>query len=99
MQPNNNTTAPPTVVAAQIAALAPQPWCVLIAGDCANHGDNTGFSGEYANLDSMYGGIKPILRPVPGNHDWGNVPGSGDLAHYDAYWGSLAHAGTTPPHF
>ena len=99
MQPNNNTTAPPTVVAAQITGLNPQPYCVLLAGDCANHGDNTGFSGEYANLDSMYGSIKTILRPVPGNHDWGNVVGSGDLTHYDTYWGSLAHGGATPPHF
>jgi hypothetical protein len=99
MQPAQHTTAPPTVVAAQISALNPQPVYVLIAGDCTNDGDNTGFSGEFANFDSMYGGIKPILRPAPGNHDWGNVVGSGNLTAYDTYWGSQAHSGATPPHF
>lgn len=104
MQPNNNTTAPPTVVAAQVVGLNPQPSYVLIPGDCTNHGDNTSitggpFSGEFANFDSMYGTIKPILRPVPGNHDWGNVVGQGDLTHYDTYWGSQAFSGATPPHF
>lgn len=99
MQPAQSTTAPPTVVAAQIAALSPQPSYVLIAGDCTNNGDNTGFSGQFSNFDSMYGGIKSILRPVPGNHDWGNVVGSGNLTAYDTYWGSQAHSGATPPHF
>lgn len=99
MQPAQHTTAPPTVVAAQVSALAPQPYCVLIPGDCTNDGDNTGFTGEFTNFDSMYGGIKSLLRPVPGNHDWGNVPGSGNLTAYDTYWAAQAHSGATPPHF
>lgn len=99
MQPNNNTTAPPTVVAAQIAALNPQPSHILLPGDCANHGDNTGFSGEYANFNSMYGSVKSKIAPAPGNHDWGNVVGSGNLTGYDGYWGSQGFPSATPPHF
>jgi len=99
MQPNNNTTAPPTVVAAQIVALNPQPQYMLLPGDCTNHGDNAGNSGEYANLNSMYGSIKPIICPVPGNHDWGNVVGSGNLTGYDGYWGAQGFPNATPPHF
>lgn len=99
MQPAQHTTAPPTIVAAQISALNPQPYCVLIAGDCTNDGDNTGFTGEFANFDSMYGGIKSVLRPAPGNHDWGNVVSQGNLTAYDTYWGSQAYSGATPPHF
>lgn len=103
MQPGVSTNAPWTVVAAQVTGLNPQPYCVLIPGDCANHGDNAGVSGEYLNFDAntqgSYGKIKPLLRPVPGNHDWGNVVGSGDLTHYDAYWGPQGFPNTTPPHF
>jgi hypothetical protein len=99
MQPAAATTAPPTVVGAQVSALNPAPLYVLIPGDVTNDGDNTGFSGQYANFNSMYGGIKPALRPVPGNHDWGQVPGQGDLTHYDTYWGSQSQSGATPPHF
>lgn len=100
MQPGVSTNAPWTTVAAQVTGLNPAPLYVLIPGDCTNHGDNAGISGEFTNFDSRYGRIKPSLRPVPGNHDWGNVVGAGDLTHYDTYWGAAqSHASATPPHF
>lgn len=99
MQPNNNTTAPPTVVAAQITSLSPLPDHILIPGDCTNHGDNAGNTGEYSRLDFMYGSVKSRILPAPGNHDWGNVVGSGNLTGYDGYWGSQGAPSATPPHF
>jgi hypothetical protein len=99
MQPAAATTAPPTIVAAQVVALSPVPQYMLLPGDVTNDGDNTGFSGEFANFNSMYGGIKSAIRPAPGNHDWGQVPGQGTLTAYDTYWGAQAHSGATPPHF
>jgi hypothetical protein len=42
-----------------------------------------GTASEYAtNYDSSYGRLKPITRPTPGNHEWGNR-----ATGYDPYWG------------
>jgi len=100
MQPAAGTTAPPTVVAAQILGLNPAPQYILLPGDVTNNGDNTGFSGQYSRFDVLYGGVKPKIHPVPGNHDWGASPPGGDVTHYDAYWGTQSHStDANPPHF
>lgn len=99
MQPGATTSDPWLVVAEQVASLVPMPQAILLPGDCTNDGDNAGFSGEYAHFDTKYGSIKPLIRPVPGNHDWGNVVGQGNLNGYDGYWGQQGHPTATPPHF
>lgn len=95
MQPGAGVNPPPSVVAAQVTALNPSPSYVLIPGDCANNGTTA----QYGFFNTEYGAFKPVIKPVPGNHDWGNVVGSGSLANYDTYWGSQGYPSATPPHF
>jgi hypothetical protein len=59
-------------------------------------GDNvydTGTAAEFANCyDPSWGTFRARTRPVPGNHDWGDVSPGGSLAGYFGYFGANANA-------
>lgn len=93
MQPGSGANPPPTVVAAKVVAWNPD--YVFMPGDLANDGTTA----QYGYFDTMYGAgaatnLKSVIRPVPGNHDWGNTAGN-SLTAYNTYWGAQADAGDT----
>ena len=66
-----------------------------IDGAVITTGDNvyqTGLLSEFNNCyEPTWGAFKGVTRPVPGNHDWGNVTGpSANLDGYFAYFGANA---------
>lgn len=68
--------------AALTASLAPD--AVLVAGDLQY---DTGSAQEFArSYDPTWGGLKPITRPVPGNHEYDTW----DAAAYFDYFGSAS---------
>ncbi len=77
-------TAPEKAVSAMIAAARPAAFLYL--GDVYEFGTAAEFRGNY---DTVYGALRPITLPTPGNHDWGN-----HRAGYDPYWSAVT--GRTP---
>jgi len=64
--------------------LATGPQAVLALGDISNlSGAATDYSGPF---DSTWGRFKPIIHPVPGNHDYG----AADAKNYYAYFGAAS---------
>lgn len=58
-------------------------------------GDNQHYDGTYdeymSSYDRDFGDLKPITRPIPGNHEYNTPRGAG----YYAYFGDLAHPQTS----
>ncbi|MEA2420213.1 MAG: hypothetical protein QOE60_2419 [Thermoleophilaceae bacterium] len=70
-----------TAEAQQVSALiqADAPDALLYLGDVYPDGTAADFSERY---DPVFGALKSITWPTPGNHDWGN-----SAAGYFPYWG------------
>jgi len=77
-------TAPERAVSAMVAAARPAAFLYL--GDVYEYGTAAEFRRNY---DTVYGGLRAITLPTPGNHDWSNH-GVG----YDPYWARVT--GRTP---
>ena len=77
-------TAPEKAVSAMIAAARPAAFLYL--GDVYEYGTAAEFRRNY---DTVYGGLRPITLPTPGNHDWSN-----HRVGYDPYWAKVT--GRTP---
>ena len=72
-------------VARMIAA--ENPAAFLYLGDVYEAGTAAEFRDNY---DAVYGALRTVTLPTPGNHDWGN-----HAVGYDPYWAQVA--GGTPP--
>jgi hypothetical protein len=72
-------------VAAMIASRSPDAFLYL--GDVYERGTASEFT---LNYGPGYGRLKPITKPTPGNHEWGNRSSG-----YDPYWGPSYSA----PHY
>jgi Calcineurin-like phosphoesterase len=69
---------------------ADRPARFLYLGDVYENGSAADFRSNYA---TVYGRLRRITAPTPGNHDW-----AGHLGGYDRYWRSIT--GRRPPdHF
>jgi hypothetical protein len=66
-----------------------KPARLLYLGDVYERGTESEFSRNY---DPLYGPLRRITAPTPGNHDQPNVEQG-----YDRYWSRTA--GGSPPHF
>ena len=67
---------------------ADAPTRVLYLGDVYERGTAAEFAGNFAGV---YGPLKEIMLPTPGNHDWPR-----HREGYDRYWAEIA--GGRPPH-
>ncbi len=67
---------------------AGDPAAFLYLGDVYEYGTPAEFARNYAPL---YGHLRRITLPTPGNHDWPN-----HAVGYDRYWSRVS--GRTPPH-
>lgn len=68
---------------------AGRPERVLYLGDVYESGTPDEFK---RNVTGVYGGLRPIMVPTPGNHDWGNRERG-----YDPYWQAIT--GRPTPHW
>ena len=67
-----------------------RPTRFLYLGDVYERGSAADF---VANYDTVYGSLRDITLPTPGNHDWGR-----HNVGYDPYWSRVA-GGPPPPYY
>ena len=70
-------------VASQVTAMSPNLFLYL--GDVYEQGAYEEFQDWY---DPIYGALRSISNPTPGNHEWANY-GLGANAAYEWYWNNL----------
>ncbi len=67
-----------------------RPTRFLYLGDVYERGDAADFA---ANYQTVYGSMRDITLPTPGNHEWGRR-----TVGYDPYWSRVA-GGRPPPYY